>query len=61
MKDGWSINDGEQLQAELERQQEILQDLHFLAFPNFEDRKEACMNIAAALGLAEEFKQMIGG
>lgn len=50
----------EQHQAELERQEEILQDLQFLAFPNFEDRKEACMNIAAALGLTEEFKQMIG-
>lgn len=47
-------------QAELERQQEILQDLHFLSFPDFEDRREACMNIAAALGLTEEFKQMIG-
>jgi hypothetical protein len=48
-------------QIELERQEELLQDLQFLAFPNFEDRKEACMNIAAALGLSNEFKKMIGG
>ena len=55
------MSDMERQQIELERQEELLQDLYYLYECTGFSALGAAINIAAALGLSNEFKRMIGG
>lgn len=56
------MNAAERQQSELERQEELLRDLYYLfEFCGGVRTFDAAINVAAALGLSNEFKRMIGG